>query len=56
MMDIGKVETNGRVPDSGFARTRIADLHLLITKLFRAAILVNTDGVDEAHAILLAAF
>ena len=55
MVDVGKIETDGRVPDASLARSRLADLNLLITKLFRSAILVNADGVDAAHAFLLGA-
>jgi hypothetical protein len=53
MMDVGKVETDRRVSDARLAGPRIADLNFLITKLFGAAILVNADGVDAAHAIVL---
>jgi hypothetical protein len=53
MMDVGKVETDRRVSDARLAGPRIADLNFLIAKLFGAAIPVNADGVDAAHAIVL---
>jgi hypothetical protein len=53
MMDIGKIETDGGVPDASLARSRLADFNFLITEFFRAAIPVNADGVDATHTVLL---
>jgi hypothetical protein len=53
MVDISEVKTDGRVPDARLAWSRIACLNFLVTKLFGAAIPVNANGMDAAHAIFL---
>ena len=50
VVDIGEVEANGRMPDAGFARTRLAYFNFLVTKLFWTAVFVDADSVDAAHA------
>jgi hypothetical protein len=53
MVDVSEVKTDGRVLDARLAWSRIAYLNFLMTKLFGAAIPVNANGIDAAHAIFL---
>jgi hypothetical protein len=53
MVDVSEVKTDGRVPDTRLARPRVAYLSFLITKFLGAAIPVNANGIDAAHAIFL---
>jgi hypothetical protein len=53
MVDVSEVKTYGRVPDARLAWPRVAYLNFLMTKLFGAAIPVNANGIDAAHAIFL---
>jgi hypothetical protein len=53
MVDVSEVKTDGRVPDARLAWPRVAYLSFLITKFLGAAIPVNANGIDAAHAIFL---
>jgi hypothetical protein len=53
MVDVSEVKTDGRVPDARLAWPRVAYLSFLMTKFLGAAIPVNANGIDAAHAIFL---